>query len=111
MDPNLDGAATMKLGALQQRFADFERQMEDETAKRRDGEDTKLVIIRETLGKLEKTLNSEIKRRVEANKVGRVFCVGVVRHEYDPRASSMWCIMLPMHIVLQEQCMLLFPAE
>merc|ERR1712159_733487 len=57
-----------KLGALQERFQGFERQMEDETKRRRETEESKLHVMRECMAKLEKTLNSEIKRRVEANK-------------------------------------------
>lgn len=57
-----------KATALQVRFNGFEKQMEEETRRRRESEDTKLHVMRETMAKLEKTLNSEIKRRVEANK-------------------------------------------
>ncbi len=42
--------------------------MEDETRTRRNAEDSKLVTARDTLQRLEKTLNAEVKRRVEANK-------------------------------------------
>ena len=42
--------------------------MEDETRSRREVEDSKLSGARETLNRLEKTLNAEVKRRVEANK-------------------------------------------
>merc|ERR1719230_571240 len=42
--------------------------MEAETRSRRENEEQKLAMVRDSMGKLEKTLNSEIKRRVEANK-------------------------------------------
>merc|ERR550514_936267 len=60
--------AQAKLGALQERFHGFEEQMEMETKHRKDNEVEKLSSIRDAMMKLEKTLNSEIKRRVEANK-------------------------------------------
>jgi hypothetical protein len=60
--------AQAKLGALQERFHGFEKQMEMETKHRKDNEESKLSSIRDAMMKLEKTLNSEIKRRVEANK-------------------------------------------
>ena len=53
---------------MQDQFLNFERQMEDETKSRRAAEDSKLSGARETLQRLEKTLNAEVKRRVEANK-------------------------------------------
>eukprot|EP00397_Hematodinium_sp_SG-2012_P040999 GEMP01045058.1.p1 GENE.GEMP01045058.1~~GEMP01045058.1.p1 ORF type:complete len:164 (+),score=40.46 GEMP01045058.1:235-726(+) len=60
--------AQAKLGALQDRFNGFERQMESETKQRRDTDENKVSMVRDSMTKLEKTLNSEIKRRVEANK-------------------------------------------
>jgi hypothetical protein len=53
---------------MQDQFLNFERQMEDETKSRRLAEDSKLSGARDTLQRLEKTLNAEVKRRVEANK-------------------------------------------
>ena len=41
--------ASAKLGALQERFEGFERQMEDETRRRRESEETKLHVMRETM--------------------------------------------------------------
>lgn len=60
--------AQAKLDALQDRFNGFERQMETDKKQRREADDNKVSIVRDSMSKLEKTLNSEIKRRVEANK-------------------------------------------
>merc|ERR1719440_1414817 len=60
--------AQLKLGALSERFTGFERQMEMETKTRKVSDEGKLTGIKDNMGKLERTLNSEIKRRVEANK-------------------------------------------
>jgi len=57
-----------KLGMLQQRFTGFEREMEMETRSRKTTDESKLGTIKDDMSKLERTLNSEIKRRVEANK-------------------------------------------
>lgn len=61
-------SAQVKLGALSERFTGFERQMEMETKTRKVNEEGKLTGIKDNMSKLERTLNSEIKRRVEANK-------------------------------------------
>jgi len=42
--------------------------MEAETRARRETEEQRVSVLRDTISKLEKTLNAEIKRRVEANK-------------------------------------------
>mmetsp|Transcript_56499 Transcript_56499/g.103650 ORF Transcript_56499/g.103650 Transcript_56499/m.103650 type:complete len:251 (+) Transcript_56499:116-868(+) len=60
--------AQFKLAALTERFSGFERQMDMETKVRKDNEDVQINTIRDNIARLEKTLNSEIKRRVEANK-------------------------------------------
>jgi hypothetical protein len=57
-----------KLSAMQDQFLNFERQMEEDARLKRTAEDARVSSARETLNKLEKTLNAEIKRRVEANK-------------------------------------------
>jgi len=61
-------AASTKLSALSERFSGFERQMGMETKLRQDSEEAQVNALRDNLARLEKTLNSEIKRRVEANK-------------------------------------------
>lgn len=60
--------AQQKLGMLQQRFNGFEREMEMETRSRKTSDESQLGTIKDDMSKLERTLNSEIKRRVEANK-------------------------------------------
>jgi len=60
--------AQSKLTALTERFSGFERQMEMETKARKDTEESQLNSVRDNIARLEKTLNAEIKRRVESNK-------------------------------------------
>lgn len=57
-----------KLVDVGQRFIGFDKVIEDDTIKRRDIEVQKFSAAQEGLTKLEKALNSEIRRRVEANK-------------------------------------------
>ena len=57
-----------KLAVLSERICGFERQMETEAKQRRESEEGRVIAIKEAISKLEKTLNAEIKRRVEANK-------------------------------------------
>lgn len=61
-------AAQAKIGALKDKFTGFQSQWESETKSRMDREEQKLQAIKDSMVKLEQTLNSEIKRRVEANK-------------------------------------------
>ena len=69
--PNLGkgpSGVTSKLADLQDRFIGYEKQIEQEARTRHDVEESRMLSIRDTILKLEKTLNSEIKRRVESNK-------------------------------------------
>jgi len=61
-------ATQAKIGALRDRFATFQSQWETETKHRIHRDSTKLDDTKESMTKLEQTLNAEIKRRVEANK-------------------------------------------
>jgi len=61
-------ATQAKIGALRDKFASFQSQWADETKHRIARDSTKLDDTKENMMKLESTLNSEIKRRVEANK-------------------------------------------
>jgi len=61
-------ATQVKIGALREKFNGFQAQWEVETKHRMDREGNKLEGVKESMVKLESTLNSEIKRRVEANK-------------------------------------------
>jgi len=61
-------AAQAKIGALRDKFSGFQNHWEQETNSRMQREESKLAAIKDSMIKLEQTLNSEIKRRVEANK-------------------------------------------
>lgn len=61
-------ATQAKIGALRDKFASFQSQWEQETKHRIQRDSTKLDDTKDSMSKLEATLNSEIKRRVEANK-------------------------------------------
>jgi len=60
--------ARLKLATLTDRFSGFERQMDMEVKARRETEEGHVQGLKDNIARLEKTLNSEIKRRVEANK-------------------------------------------
>lgn len=57
-----------RLNALGEEFSGFERQMAVETRARKDTDESALGAVKDNIARLEKTLNAEIKRRVEANK-------------------------------------------
>jgi len=57
-----------KLVDVGQRFIGFDKVVEDDTVTRKDTEEKRIQDARSGLLKLEKALNVEIKRRVEANK-------------------------------------------
>jgi len=61
-------ATQAKIGALREKFSGFQSQWEMETKHRIDRDGTKLDGVKESMARLETTLNSEIKRRVEATK-------------------------------------------
>lgn len=54
-------------GPLVERFSGLERQMDAETKARRDNEDYALGSIRDTMARLQLTLDAEMQRREEAN--------------------------------------------
>lgn len=63
------GTATQaKISALREKFASFQNQWEEETRSRIDRDGGKLDSVKESMVKLEQSLNGEVKRRVEANK-------------------------------------------
>lgn len=67
-------ATQAKIGALREKFHGFQSQWEMEAKQRTDRDGTKLEGVKDSMMKLETTLNSEIKRRVEANKaLGAMF--------------------------------------
>merc|ERR1719464_26993 len=57
-----------KLVDVGHRFVGFDKVVEDDTTKRRQCEVQRLATAQEGLAKLEKAMNSEIKRRVDSNK-------------------------------------------
>jgi len=67
-DPAMATATQAKISALREKFANFHNQWENETKHRMTRESGKLDDTKDSMAKLEQTLNSEIKRRVEANK-------------------------------------------
>lgn len=60
--------ARLKLATLTEKFSGFERQMEVESKARKEQEEGHINTLNDNIARLEKTLNAEIKRRVEANK-------------------------------------------
>lgn len=57
-----------ELVGLGERFIGFDKVVEEDTLRRKAAEASRVVEVQEGLVKLEKALNAEIKRRVEANK-------------------------------------------
>jgi ribosomal protein S15P/S13E len=57
-----------KLVDVGQRFVGFDKVVEGDTVKRRTAEKEKFLAVQEGVMKLERAMNSEIKRRVDANK-------------------------------------------
>jgi len=62
------GRLRSELVSLGERFIGFDKVVEEDTLKRKAAEANRMVEVQEGLVKLEKALNAEIKRRVEANK-------------------------------------------
>eukprot|EP00931_Biecheleriopsis_adriatica_P075060 TRINITY_DN49006_c0_g1_i1.p1 TRINITY_DN49006_c0_g1~~TRINITY_DN49006_c0_g1_i1.p1 ORF type:complete len:259 (+),score=72.73 TRINITY_DN49006_c0_g1_i1:107-883(+) len=61
-------ATQAKISALREKFSGFQSQWEEETRTRIDRDGSKLDGVKESMTKIEHTLNSEVKRRIEANK-------------------------------------------
>jgi hypothetical protein len=57
-----------KLNDLMNTFSAFDHDMKVGTRLRREKDEHKLAMMKEEMGKLEKSLNTEIRRRVEMNK-------------------------------------------
>merc|ERR1712194_983593 len=68
MQSQPEAESRMKLAMVSDKFSGFERQMDMETRQRKETDETLVNNLRDNIARLEKTLNSEIKRRVEANK-------------------------------------------
>uniref|UniRef100_A0A7S2JKT8 SF-assemblin n=1 Tax=Zooxanthella nutricula TaxID=1333877 RepID=A0A7S2JKT8_9DINO len=57
-----------RLASVTERFSGFERQMDMDMKARKEADELHANGLRDNIARLEKTLNAEIKRRVEANK-------------------------------------------
>lgn len=68
MPPMPPSATQAKISALREKFSSFQSQWEEETRNRIDRDGSKLDGVKDSMTKIEHSLNSEIKRRVEANK-------------------------------------------
>jgi len=69
MDPPATGeAAHSKLKAIDERFDGFGMQLDKDSKARKDAEEGQASVLKENVARLEKTLNAEVKRRMEANK-------------------------------------------
>ncbi|CBZ52211.1 putative SF-assemblin [Neospora caninum Liverpool] len=58
----------MQLSSVGERFIGFKTSIADDTRRRRMMEEQRFQEVKESIARLEKALNSEIKRRVEANR-------------------------------------------
>lgn len=70
MDIVKDGEAyaRFKLTSKTEQLSGFERQMEMDAQARRESDESQANALKDHVARLEKTLNAEIRRRVEANK-------------------------------------------
>lgn len=57
-----------KLSALQDKIVRFEGRLQVESQNRKAAEENRLNVLREAIGSVEKTLNAEVRRRLDANK-------------------------------------------
>ena len=65
---SVTSATKQKLDGLLNEFSEFENIMKEGTRQRREQDEQKLLALKVEMGQIEKTLNSEVKRRVEMNK-------------------------------------------
>ncbi|CAE8634770.1 unnamed protein product [Polarella glacialis] len=63
-----DDEVRIKLGVSKERFDGFGMLLDKDSKARKDADDSMANVLKETVVRLEKTLNAEIKRRVESNK-------------------------------------------
>lgn len=63
-----DVMSNFKLAELAHSFTGYKKQMDMEIKARKDAEDMEITSIRDNIARLEKTLNSEVQRRTDANK-------------------------------------------
>lgn len=67
-------ATRKKLDGLLNEFSEFENIMKEGTRQRREQDEQKLLALKVEMGVIEKTLSSEVKRRVEMNKSLQAWC-------------------------------------
>ena len=67
-------ATKLKMKGLLSDFNQFEDVMKEGTRQRRETDEKKIQILKVEMGRIEKTLNSEVKRRVEMNKGLQSWC-------------------------------------
>ena len=70
MAMSVASATKQKMKGLLSDFNQFEDVMKEGTRQRREKDEQKLQVLKVEMGRIEKTLNSEVKRRVEMNKLG-----------------------------------------
>jgi|TARA_B110000003_G_C16516433_1_gene483202 hypothetical protein len=71
---SVTSATKQKLDGLLNEFSEFENIMKEGTRQRREQDEQKLLALKVEMGQIEKTLNSEVKRRVEMNKSLQAWC-------------------------------------
>ena len=71
---SVTSATKQKLDGLLSEFSEFENIMKEGTRQRREQDEQKLQALKVEMGQIEKTLNSEVKRRVEMNKSLQAWC-------------------------------------
>eukprot|EP00742_Colponemidia_sp_Colp-10_P014550 GILJ01016536.1.p1 GENE.GILJ01016536.1~~GILJ01016536.1.p1 ORF type:complete len:299 (-),score=58.89 GILJ01016536.1:143-1039(-) len=87
-DDSMSRMLKTKLATLSERFTGFDRAVEEDTIRRKTVEESKVHDIRETLLKVEKAMNSEIKRRVEANRALQSLIEQMVNKVMDKLQAS-----------------------
>jgi hypothetical protein len=74
MAMSVASATKQKMKGLLNDFNQFEDVMKEGTRQRREQDEQKLQVLKIEMGRIEKTLNSEVKRRVEMNKGLQAWC-------------------------------------
>ena len=74
LNMSVASATKQKMKGLLNDFNQFEDVMKEGTRQRREQDEQKLQVLKIEMGRIEKTLNSEVKRRVEMNKGLQAWC-------------------------------------
>ena len=77
-----------KLVDVGQRFVGFDKILEEETVKRKQTESSRVAGVQDGLLKLESAMNSEIKRRVDANKQVQLYTENLANSMLDRLQST-----------------------